>query len=367
MKFAGLNYQPVSDLQSLKSALIDLERAKRGKAAELAQELRAKHPKAEIQTELIQHLNKHQSRSVREKRLAAILALLMLSSISAVCMVVLDGHLEEQRLSAEAKAKTKLDGLDFERLTSETKALFLRKVQTGVVGDKLAIRLSRSVSVELCFIPSGSFTMGSPPSEDARFRDEDQVEVTLSQPFWLAKTEVTQEQWVAVMGINPSHFKGARLPVENVYWYAAQTYVNKLNESEVLPKGWKFALPTAAQWEYACRAGEKGPYSGGSLDEIAWYDGNSESNTHEVGQKKPNAWGLQDMHGNVYEWCADWYSDTLRGGVDPKGPESGDKRVARGGSWFSLASGCRAAGRRSSTQGGHDPYLGFRLALVRIK
>jgi formylglycine-generating enzyme required for sulfatase activity len=131
-----------------------------------------------------------------------------------------------------------------------------------------------------------------------------------------------------------------------------------------LPEGWKFALPTEAQWEYACRAGEKGPFSGGSLDDVGWYDENSDSETHEVGEKKPNAWGLHDMHGNVWEWCADWWDDTLKGGVDPTGPSSGVDRVYRGGSWGFDASDCRAARRGGSGPDDRLNDLGFRPALV---
>jgi formylglycine-generating enzyme required for sulfatase activity len=217
------------------------------------------------------------------------------------------------------------------------------------------------------FISPGSLTRGSPPSEDGRSRDEEQIEVTLSQSFWLAKTEVTQSQWEAVMGSNPSQFKGSNMPVENVSWEDAQAFIAKLNENQILPQGWKFALPTEAQWEYACRAGEKGPYSGGSLDNVGWYDGNSADKTHEVGQKKPNAWGLQDMHGNVWEWCADWYAETLQGGVDPTGLSSGVSRVLRGGSWDYRASNCRAAYRLRYFPGFRRNDLGFRPALVPSK
>lgn len=207
--------------------------------------------------------------------------------------------------------------------------------------------------------------MGSPAKEKGRGNDETQVKVTISHLFWMAKTEVTQAQWEAVMGSNPSKFKGMDLPVENVSWEDAQAFIAKLNSKQILPQGWKFALPTEAQWEYASRAGEKGPYSGGSLDEVGWYDGNSSSATHEVGQKKPNAWGLHDMHGNVWEWCADWYDDTLKGGTDPMGPSSGDVRVFRGGSWSGNASGCRAAYRSRYRPCIRFSNLGFRPALVQ--
>ncbi|MFM7603827.1 MAG: formylglycine-generating enzyme family protein, partial [Prosthecobacter sp.] len=156
----------------------------------------------------------------------------------------------------------------------------------------------------------------------------------------------------------------ANLPVENVIWEDAQAFIARLNEKRILPADWKFALPTEAQWEYACRACEKGPYSGGTLDEVGWYDGNSGSKTHEVAQKKANAWGLYDMHGNVWEWCADWYDDTLKGGTDPVGPTSGDSRVIRGGSWINVASYCRAASRGRRGPGSRSDDLAFRPALV---
>jgi formylglycine-generating enzyme required for sulfatase activity len=221
--------------------------------------------------------------------------------------------------------------------------------------------------------------MGSSADEDGRHKffspgimnwlmgqisNEDSVEVNFRQHFWLAKTEVTQAQWQAVMGSNPSSFKGPNLPVENVYWRDAEYYISEINGKQILPTGWKFALPTEAQWEYACRAGDKGPYSGGSLDEVGWYKDNS-GKTHEVGQKKPNAWGLYDMHGNVAEWCADWYDDRLQGGLDPKGPESGKNRVLRGGSWQTIPSACRAADRPCfgvPNLSGDD--IGFRTAIV---
>jgi formylglycine-generating enzyme required for sulfatase activity len=255
-------------------------------------------------------------------------------------------------------------------LAVEAKARFLREVQSGELGSKLDVPLSGSYSAPFCFITSGSFTMGSPLSEVGRNSDEGQVEVTLSQSFWLAKTEVTQAQWEAVMGSNPSWDKATQLPME-VSWDDAQTFITKLNEKRILPIGWKFALPTEAQWEYACRAGEKGPYSGGSLDEVGWHEGNSDwDGDHQVrgvGLKEPNAWGLCDMHGNVREWCADWYAEALQGGVDPRGPDSGDERVVHGSYYWD--SKFRAAERDGFKQDmdGSSYAIGFRPAIVKAQ
>ncbi len=296
----------------------------------------------------------------------------------------------------ESKDKAELERLDWERMPAEAKAKaeierreLTSKLQATSLGVQVKLALTDAVQQLFFVVPAGSFTMGSSGKEEGRSSDEWQFEVRLIQPFWLAKTEVTQAQWEAVMGSNPSHFKGEQLPVENVSWKDTQAFITKLNDKQILPEGWKFALPTEEQWEYACRAGEKGPYSGGSLEEVGWYDGNSGSKTHEVGQKKPNAWGLHDMHGNVYEWCADLYADTLQGegdqkvpesggyrvrrGVEelekygPNGyvPESGSYRVYRGGAWPFSASLCRAACRIRSSNGDYSAhFLGFRPALV---
>ncbi|WP_397382564.1 formylglycine-generating enzyme family protein [Prosthecobacter sp.] len=224
---------------------------------------------------------------------------------------------------------------------------------------------TNSLGIKMLWCPPGEFVMGCPDDEKEGDYLEGQVEVRISQGFWLASTPVTQGQWQALMGSNPSKFGGSEdLPVENASWDAAQEFCTKLNVGQSDHPGYRYALPSEAQWEYACRAGEKGPYSGGSLDEVGWYDGNSGSKTHDVGQKKPNAWGLHDMHGNVSEWCADWHDFKLQGGVDPKGPESGAYRVIRGGSWSSYASLCRAAYRYGYAPGFRSSLLGFRPALV---
>jgi len=252
----------------------------------------------------------------------------------------------------------------WEAARDKNQALSTVLASENAPGDVMEVALPQDVAMLFCSIPAGSFKMGS-PEEGRDPESENQVEVILSQPFWLAKTEVTQAQWEAVMCSNPSPCKGRNLPVAAVSWNDAQVFLTNLNVMCILPVGWYFDLPTEAQWEYACRAGYTGPYSGGSLKEVGWYDGNSGRQTHEVGQKKPNAWGLHDMHGNVWEWCSDWYDDTLRGGTDPMGPTSGESRVSRGGSWINLASHCRAAFRGRCLPGYRDSGLGFRVALVQ--
>ncbi len=193
------------------------------------------------------------------------------------------------------------------------------------------------------YCPAGTFTMGSPTSEPERYSDETQHEVTLTRGFWMLETEVTQALWESVTGENPitsSRLKGQNKPVGNVNWEDCQEFIEKLNSLGIAPAGLKFRLPTEAEWEYACRAGTRGPYAGSSLDSIGWYEGNSGDDNHDVGEKSPNAWGLYDMHGNVWEWCSDWFDfDTYDAAsqTDPTGPSSGSNRVLRGGSWSSFA------------------------------
>jgi formylglycine-generating enzyme required for sulfatase activity len=289
-----------------------------------------------------------------------------------------EARAKAEREAAEAKAKD-------DREAAEAKAKLAAEIGAGRVGATPGVPLAGKAFMPFAFCPSGAFTMGSPASEDGHDSDENQVRVTLSKSFWMAKTEVTQAQWHAVMGDNPSDFKGHDLPVENVSWNDAQAFIKKVNGSGVMPSGWEMALPTEAQWEYACRAGETGPYSGGSIEQVAWYDGNSASKTHDVGTKKANAWGLHDMHGNVWEWCEDWHSDTLAGGTDPSGAPSGVDRASRGSSYaadtsfddgFILpgdeapknnAANCRAADRCGNSPDSRHHSLGFRPALVPFK
>jgi formylglycine-generating enzyme required for sulfatase activity/uncharacterized caspase-like protein len=246
----------------------------------------------------------------------------------------------------------------------------------GAVGKAIQVKLPGEVLMKFAFCPPGSFMMGSPASEADRRDAEDQVQVRISKGFWMGQTEVTQGQWAAVMGSNPSHLKGNDLPVETVSWEDAQAYISKLNQSVPLSAGWKYALPTEAQWEYACRAGTESAFSFGAL--LNGKEANCNGNypygtstkgpylekTVKVGSYAANAWGLYDMHGNVWEWCADWYGEKLPGGTDPVGASTGANRVLRGGSWYSSAARCRAACRSHLDPGYRGHTLGFRPALV---
>jgi hypothetical protein len=280
---------------------------------------------------------------------------LMTKSILIFLIVVAIGSLSVYVILEEKKAKL---------VVAEAKTKLTAEIGAGRVGATIGVPLAGNLFMLFSFCPTGSFTMGSPTAEDGRDKDENQVSVTLSKAFWMAKTEVTQAQWRAVIGSSPSHFEGDKLPVEKVDWGDAQEFIKKVNDSGVLPAGWKMALPTEAQWEYACRAGEFGKYSGGAIDQVSWFDGNSGAKTHAVGTKKSNAWGLHDMHGNVCEWCADWYGDSPVGGTDPSGPASGNYRVYRGGSWNDNAAHCRAADRIAYFTFHRFNFLGFRPALV---
>ncbi len=240
------------------------------------------------------------------------------------------------------------------------------KAETGAVGKTLEVGLPGGKVMRFCYCPAGKFTMGSPVSEPGHSNDENQVSVTISQGFWMAETEVTQGQWQSVIGSNPSRFKGASLPVEQVSWEDAQEMVRKLNQTSRPPSGFKFALPTEAQWEYACRAGTQTAYAFGSqlTPQKANFGKGAGGQTVAVMSYGPNRWGLYEMHGNVWEWCSDWRGDGLQGGVDPRGDSSGVSRVIRGGGWDIDAVRCRAADRDGNAPGYRLNVLGFRPALV---
>jgi formylglycine-generating enzyme required for sulfatase activity len=210
--------------------------------------------------------------------------------------------------------------------------------------------------------------MGSPEEELGRWADESpQHEVELTQGFWLADTPCTQELWMAIAeDKNPSNFSGDRNPVEQVSWQDCQGWLKGLGGVHPLMQP---SLPTEAQWEYACRAGSSDAYCLGGeereLKKYAWYDENSGNTTHAVGEKLPNAWGLYDVHGNVWEWCQDWYGDFTKESVtDPIGPNKGAMRVVRGGSWIYPARICLSAYRGGWRPGSRGPYIGVRLALA---
>ncbi|MCL2705033.1 MAG: formylglycine-generating enzyme family protein [Spirochaetaceae bacterium] len=260
------------------------------------------------------------------------------------------------------------------------------------------------------WIQPGIFTMGSPTDEDGRLNHEIQHRVTLTKGFYMSKYLVTQEQYQSVIGSNPSYFQNdpaigeeqGKRPVERVSWYEAIVFCNKLSiekgltpvyikDGKTNPDEWGTApisdydpiwdtiimsstakgyrLPTEAEWEYACRAGKQTAFNNGNNDytnnasvgAVAWYSNNSDAKTHEVGKKIPNTWGLYDMHGNVYEWCWDWYAAYTGTATDPEGPASGTARVIRGGYWDSDAAGIRSAYRIDDKPWDWNGGVGFRL------
>ena len=231
----------------------------------------------------------------------------------------------------------------------------------------------KGVCHDFRWIEPGTFTMGSPKNEPERDGDETQHEVTLTEGFWLAETTVTQALWKVVMGDDPSYFKGEHLPVEQVNWEDAQRFIAKMNG---MKPELQMCLPTEAQWEYCCRAGTSTPFYFGEQinSDLVNFNGNHPYNngrkseyrdkTVEVKSLPPNDWGLYEMHGNVYEWCQDWFGDyPAQPVVDPQGSETGAYRVLRGGSWFYSGRYCRSADRSLNVPGFRNDRIGFRLAL----
>ena len=222
--------------------------------------------------------------------------------------------------------------------------------------------ITNSIGMKLVLIHAGTFTMGSDEKPEGLLTKPPH-EVTISKPYYLGAYEVTQDEYEKVMGNNPSRFKGAKNPVEKVGWDDAVSFCKKLSE---MPKekaaGREYRLPTEAEWEYACRASSETAYSfGDSADSLG--DDKAQSTLQPVGGKKPNRWGLYDMHGNVWEWCADWYGDYPSvAATDPQGPIQGSQRVLRGGSWYPPAY-CRSADRLAKEPSYREAPNGFRLAL----
>lgn len=250
-----------------------------------------------------------------------------------------------------------------------------------VAGSRFYRALVQSPPTNMVFIPPNTFRLGSPTNEVGRAADEGpQTAVTITHGFWMGKFEVTQREYLAVIGSNPSGFPGnLDRPVESVSWLDATNYCAKFTQQELaagrIPPGSHYRLPTEAEWEYAARAGTSTRFSYGddpaltNLTNYAWYAGNSGITTHPVGQKAPNPWGLYDMAGNVLEWCLDWYGPYPGGfEIDRQGPASNATgvKVIRGGAWDSFESDCRSA--RRATEGVspfiHDFILGFRVVLA---
>ena len=240
-------------------------------------------------------------------------------------------------------------------------------------GEIKRLRLGE-IDIPLAWCPLGKFVMGSPIDEAGRDADEDQVTVELTRGFWLGQTEVTQELYQSVMRTNPSGIRGtgSQRPVEQVSFDDAIEFCSRLTtilqEQQALLPEWRVTLPTEAQWEYACRAGTTTTYHFGptaaELSLYAWTRENSRDETHDVGLKRPNKWGLYDMHGNVSERCADWFGKPLQGGRDPIGPPKESSRVDRGGSWAEPSSRCRSAYRNGNDGTYRTIKLGFRFALI---
>jgi hypothetical protein len=249
-------------------------------------------------------------------------------------------------------------------------------------GKELTVDLGGGIKLEMVLIPAGGFLMGSPDlEEDARTDEKPQHRVRITKPFYLGKYLLTQEQWEAVMGNNPNHFKRPKNSVEKISWDDCQQFLKKLNKrfrpahsNPLLEGEWEFRLPSEAQWEYACRAGSTTRYCFGNhestLGQYAWYDANSGEATHAAGEKKPNAWGLYDMHGSLWEWCQDWYEEGYYAKSptdDPMGPTRGSDRVARGGYWCDPATNCRSSNRYGRRPGLRCLDQGFRVSLVLVE
>ena len=279
----------------------------------------------------------------------------------------LEGGIEDPGFAAAAQAY-----IDQYRKVPEARVWVARAegLMAKLKESEAAVRTRRevgeswtnSLGMEFMWIPAGRLLMGSPEDEEGRDFDELQHEVRISEGFWMGKYEVTQREWESVIGSNPSFYKdcGPRCPVEKVSWFDTEEFTQRLNGRES-GKGYRYRLPTEAEWEYAARAGTTGAWYG-ELGAIAWYDENSGDRTQPVGQKGANAWGLHDMLGNVYEWTADWYGGYPSGLVtDPHGPSSGSDRVFRGGSWSGSVRGVRSG----HLPGDRSNIVGFRLVRTR--
>jgi len=249
-------------------------------------------------------------------------------------------------------------------------------------GKVVSLRIPRSPAVlEFCGCPAGSYMMGSPEEEKECFNSHEgkelayslrrsgadrRVPVHFAGGFWIGRTTVTFEQWMAVVGSHPrprDEYSRNGLPVNRINWNEAMSFCEKLNGLGLLPDGWRFTLPSEAQWEYACRAGTEGPYAGVSLDALGWFKGNSGGELHPTAQKQANPWGIFDMHGNVFEHCLDWHDKYLNPDVSLQGKTPGVERSIRGGCFHYGAEDCRSAYRRGLDDGAAHDDVGFRLCI----
>ena len=249
-----------------------------------------------------------------------------------------------------------------------TQTITISEGKTATVNATLTKGASNASigNIEMVFVKGGTFTMGATAEQGSDvYSDEKPTHSVTVSDFYIGKYEVTQAQWRAVMGSNPSYFKGDNLPVEQVTWNDVQEFIKKLNAQT----GKRFRLPTEAEWEYAARGGNQSKgykYSGSNnISEVAWYKDNSNSKTHPVGQKTPNELGIYDMSGNVYEWCQDWYGDySSSSQTNPTGPSSGSYRVKRGSCWYYSARSCRVSNRGSNIPDSRSGSSGFRLVCL---
>jgi formylglycine-generating enzyme required for sulfatase activity len=278
----------------------------------------------------------------------------------------LDRGLERTAVDAEEPGSTPvLEEAAQERLLKQQEEQSRRQPKQGDV-------VTNSIGMKLVYIPAGSFMMGSPLSEKGR--DDESVHIVkISKDFWIGQTEVTQGQYKSVMNTQPwsgENFvqEDANNPAVHVAWEDAAEFCTKLSKQE----GKTYRLPTEAEWEYACRAGTTTRFSFGdsdsSLGDYAWFYNNAykmgQQYAHRVGQKKPNPWGLYDMHGNVWEWCSNWYGKDYYSkspSVDPKGPISGDSRSLRGGSWYLNEFLLRCSFRYRNPPNYRSAFVGFRV------
>lgn len=262
-------------------------------------------------------------------------------------------------------------------------ALFAQQLPTSNVGMRSGeIRAENSLGIKMVWLSADTFIMGSPLDEKGRDANEGQVEVKLTEGFWMGQTEVTQSQWTHLMGTSPWRGKsnvreGKNFAASFISWDDASAFVETLNSKEhksgSLPNDWEYSLPTESQWEYACRGGKKSAFSfGDDPSELHIYGwsaenafGKREAYSHEVAKKRPNDFGLHDMHGNVWEWCKDNFRTQLPGGTNPIINNGGPLRVNRGGGWNFATKCCRSASRLSDTSDSRYNNLGFRIALVR--